>query len=80
MMGTPMTHATQGRVTREVMPVDAGQITDQPTFLRGVPAHQKTNDSRDRYRYPRHGNVGRAVLRLPAGPAMRSIWRRAPLP
>ena len=75
-----MTHAVQEQVIREVIPADAGEITGQPAFLRGVQAHLKANDSRDRYRFPRHGNTRRAVLREPDGPAMRSIWRRAPLP
>jgi len=75
-----MTHATQEQVIREVTPAQAGKITGQPAFLRGVRAHLETNDSRDRYRYPRHGNARRAELRSPDGPAMRSIWRRAPLP
>ena len=72
-----MTHATQEPLIQEVRPADAGEITGQPAFLRGVPAHLEANDSRDRYRYPRHGNTCRAVLSEPGGPAMRSIWRRA---
>jgi len=72
-----MTHAVQELVVREVTPADAGEITGQPAFVRGDRAHLEANDSRDRYRYPRHGNICRAVLREPGGPAMRSIRRRA---
>ena len=76
-MRTLMTNAIQELVIREVIPADAGEITGRPAFLRGVRAHLEANDSRDRYRYPRHGNTCRAVLREPGGPAMRSMWRRA---
>jgi len=75
MMGTTMTtHAEQEWVNREVAPANAGKITGQPAFLRGVRALRKANDSDDRYRYPRPANTGRAVV------PVRSMGRTAPLP
>jgi hypothetical protein len=49
--------------------------------LRGVSAHPKYQNSRDRDFHPRHGHNVRSVhLRLSGGPAMGSTWRRAPMP
>lgn len=75
-----MTHSTQELVIREVTPVDAGEISGDRAFLRGVSALREDDDARDRGLHLRHGDAGRSVLRLPDGPAMWSTWRRAPLP
>jgi hypothetical protein len=50
-----------------------------PLDRTGFPAYLAANDAGDRGRYPRHGLVGREVVRLPGGSPLWSIWR-APMP
>jgi len=45
----------------------------------GFPACPAVDDPRHRGRFPRHGHVGRSVVRLPVGAPQGSIWR-APMP
>lgn len=45
----------------------------------GIPAYLEANDPRNRDLYLRHGYVTRAVIRLPDGPPVWSMWRE-PMP